>query len=65
MTLENIIENRIIEFSKNLIKLPNLKYLDVSSNQIGDDGLSSLANNLKYISKLKTLNCYSIFYAFR
>lgn len=61
MTLENIIENRILEFSKNLIKLPNLKYLDISSNQIGDDGLSSLANNLKYISKLKTLNCYVYF----
>lgn len=51
----------MIEFSKKLKYLHNLKKINVSNNPICNEGIIALSNNLKYVSQLRLLHTESIF----
>lgn len=65
--IENIIKSKgITSLSQSLYRIPDLESLSLRSifiilvNEICDDGVLSLSNNLKYITRLTQLNICSI-----
>lgn len=50
--------------SNNLSHMTKLKYLDLTRNEIGDNGITSLSNSFSSVTSILSLHVECIYYVF-